>query len=192
VVCEGRETEPNYFNALRSAYNLSSANVKACPSDFGNDPVSVVAFAERELDQNPDYTRAYCVFDRDGHANYADAIARLANSPHSRIGRLFVANSVPCFEIWLLLHYRFSTAPIVPAGGFSAADVTIRELRTHFPNYEKNRRDIFSVTCDKIEIAVAHAARLMRDNATSGADNPATRVHELVDYLRGLRRNPNG
>jgi hypothetical protein len=144
------------------------------------------------LDRDPEYSRAYCVFDRNGHVNYINAIAHAANSAHARAGKLFVANSVPCFELWLLLHYKFSTAPIVAAGALSAADVTLRELRSHFPEYEKNRKDVFDLTRDRLDTAVAHALRLERGNAQSGADNPATKVHELVEYLRRLKGNPNG
>ena len=38
IVCEGEETEPNYFNEIRQRYRLSSANVLAIPSEYGTQP----------------------------------------------------------------------------------------------------------------------------------------------------------
>jgi hypothetical protein len=36
-------------------------------------------------------------------------------------------------------------------------------------------------------MAIEHAKRLLKENATTGATNPATRVHELVEYLCNLK-----
>jgi hypothetical protein len=77
IVCEGAKSEPNYFNRLRNVYRLSSANVRITPAG-GSDPMSIVSFAEDEL-ASAGYDRAYCVFDRDGHANYPQAIQKSHN-----------------------------------------------------------------------------------------------------------------
>lgn len=47
IVCEGEKSEPKYFNGLKGAYRLSSANIHIMPAD-GTDPMSVVTFAGRE------------------------------------------------------------------------------------------------------------------------------------------------
>ena len=58
IVCEGAKSEPNYFNHLRHAYRLSSANLRVMSAD-GTDPMSIVSFAERQLKEMK-YDRAYC------------------------------------------------------------------------------------------------------------------------------------
>jgi len=76
IVCEGKKTEPEYLRGLQKTYRLSSANIKIVPGDRGNDPVSVVNFALEEHRQaNGIFDRVYCVFDRNGHANYEEALA---------------------------------------------------------------------------------------------------------------------
>src|SRR5215207_5340983 len=103
IVCEGRKTEPNYLQGLKSAYRLSSANIKVVhPS--ATDPMSIVRFAEAEL-RDGDYDRVYCLFDRDTHSSYTTAIQRVSNLPAARAGQLSAVTSVPCFEVWLLLHF---------------------------------------------------------------------------------------
>ena len=46
IVCEGTKTEPFYFDGLRVAERLSSANIKVTPA-VGSDPMSIVQYAER-------------------------------------------------------------------------------------------------------------------------------------------------
>ena len=77
IVCEGEKTEPNYFTGLIKAHSLSSTNV-AITNAPGTDPMSVVGYAETIMAQMP-YDRVFCVFDRDGHANFENAIRRIAD-----------------------------------------------------------------------------------------------------------------
>src|SRR5262245_43888187 len=92
VVCEGQKTEPLYFKGMRVAERLSSANVVVTPAD-GSDPMSIVQYAERNA---ANYDRAFCVFDRDGHANYNAALDRVAQSALGQAGRLKAITSWPC------------------------------------------------------------------------------------------------
>jgi hypothetical protein len=101
IVCEGGKTEPQYLDGLKVAFKLSSANIRVT-SATGSDPVSIVRFAER-LCHTERYDRVYCVFDRDGHANFADAIGLVRQLGYREIV------SLPCFEMWILLHFMSST-----------------------------------------------------------------------------------
>ena len=183
IVCEGEKTEPFYFDGLRVAERLSSANIKVTPAD-GSDPMSIVEYAERSID---DYDRVFCVFDRDGHANYDAAVQRIARSPHSRSDRLFAIPSWPCFELWMLLHFRYSTAAIVAAGGRSSGEMAVRELQRFIPGYQKGRKSTYQDLLPNRTSAMTNATRLQRENAQTRASNPSTRVHELVEYLLNLR-----
>jgi hypothetical protein len=46
IVCEGEQTEPNYFNELKDYYRLHSANVRVT-GECGSDPMSVVGYARQ-------------------------------------------------------------------------------------------------------------------------------------------------
>ena len=150
IVCEGSKTEPHYFNRLRVIYRLSSANIRIMPAD-GSDPMSVVNYAEAELLRGG-YDRAYCVFDRNGHANYARALNAVAQSPHR--ARLFAITSVPCFEVWILLHFIFSTAAFTAVGNDSACDRVFREVRRHFPTYVKGYPKTFDDLAERTRSSV--------------------------------------
>jgi hypothetical protein len=104
IVCEGQKTEPHYLDGLKQEYKLSSANIRITPAD-GTDAVSIVRFAKAQAERDGGYDRVYCVFDRDGHRNFTEAIGLIR-----QFGYIPIV-SWPCFEIWVLLHFAYSSAP---------------------------------------------------------------------------------
>jgi RloB-like protein len=183
IVCEGGKSEPNYFRRLRVVYRLS--NVEIAPAT-GNDPISVVSDGEAGLDSNM-YDKAFCVFDRDGHSNYDAAVRRIANSHAGIASRLIAVTSCPCFEIWILLHFKYSSAPFSAVGGASACDAVIADLRNYFPAYAKGSGDVFDHLEPKLHDAIRNATLLQNFNTNSDSSNPATKIHELVSYLTQLK-----
>jgi RloB-like protein len=181
IVCEGDKTEPQYLDGLKQAFKLSNANIRVTSAD-GTDPVSIVRFAQRLVDREGEYDRVYCVFDRNGHANFAEAIGLIRPLGYQPIV------SWPCFEIWVLLHFVYSTAPYNSIGCQSACDLVVREVRKYFAGYAKGHRGIYGHLESKIDAAITHAKRLRQHNTSSNSYNPSTAVDELVDYLRKLKR----
>lgn len=186
IVCEGKKTEPEYFEGLKNSYRLSGANIKVVPGD-GNDPVSIVKHALIEY-RNGGYDRVFCVFDRDGHANYQQALDMVAKSSLAKKEKLQAITSVPCFELWILLHFAYAAGPFVKTGNKSACDNVIDAVLAHLPEYQKAMTGVFERLEPHTDRAVTHADRLARHNRDTGSDNPATRVHELVKYLRALKK----
>lgn len=185
IVCEGQKTEPNYLDGLRLSYRLSNANIRVMHPG-GTDPMTLVQFAEAEMAREG-YDRAYCVFDRDGHANYDAALVRLTVSENGRAGKLFAITSVPCFEIWVLLHFKYTSAAFNSAGSQSACDKVLGEIKRHFADYTKGHPGVYGRLAERREQAVVHAARLEKENARTGSENPATKMHQLVTYLCNLK-----
>lgn len=186
IVCEGEKTEPEYFEGLKKACRLSGANIKVVPGD-GNDPVSIVKHALGES-RKGSYDRLFCVFDRDGHVNYQEALDLVANSSLGKRGKLEAIASLPCFELWVLLHFVYSAAPFMKTGNKSACDKVIDVLHEHLPQYQKAMRGVFEQLEPHTTRAVTHAERLAQHNVDTASENPATRVHELVRYLRELKK----
>jgi hypothetical protein len=184
IVCEGSKTEPKYFQRLKEVHRLSNANIQIARPD-ATDPMSLVAFAETMLARG--FDRIYCVFDRDGHANYAMALTHVA-ATYGDEGIIRAITSVPCFEIWVLLHFRYTSAAFTSAGNRSAGDRVFAEVRKHFADYAKGHQNVYDRLFDKLDQAIIHALRLSKDNETTGSTNPATKMHELVDYLRNIKK----
>ena len=185
IVCEGKKTEPLYLNRLRILHRLSSANIQVLSAD-GTDPINIVAFTERQL-QRGIYDKAFCVFDRNGHANYDSALQRISASADGKKGKLEAITSWPCFEVWLLLHFRYSAAAFQRSGRHSSCDKVIRELKAYLPLYEKGSQSIYDELLPRQADAMRHADRLEKENLITNSSNPSTRLHYLVSYLQSLR-----
>ena len=185
IVCEGAKTEPNYFSELARHHKLSTANIEIVGA--GADPLAIVKEAiesqKRERRNEEKYDKVYCVFDRDEHARFQQA-SLLAQRNKLQLGR-----SWPCFEFWLLLHYRFSRRPYVRSHGRSPAENCIRDLRQYWPDYEKARNGVFLQLKHTLEDAKEYADRAEVDVAQTGNSNPSTEVHRLVTYLENLKEN---
>ena len=184
IVCEGSKTEPHYFQSLIDYLKLNTANVEVDGSS-NSAPRSVVQHAKRRYQDDSDFDRIYCVFDKDEHPSYAEAVNSLQNA---RPKNLFHAiTSVPCFEFWLLLHFTFTTKPYARSGKRSPADVAISELKAYIPDYEKDDRHIFSQVVEHTNAAIRHAKRVIQQAVQNETDNPTTRVHRLVEYLHHIK-----
>ena len=173
IVCEGGKSEPNYLFGLVSTYRLSSANIRITPAD-GTDPVSVVKYAQ-ELYVEGKYDRVYCVFDRDEHPNYDEALQLIA-----RLANFFAITSWPCFEIWILLHFIYSAAPRDRNGALA-------EVLKYYGKYTKDCRTCFGDLKSRLDDALHHARRLEGENRKTGSTNPSTKMHNLVEYLIRLK-----
>jgi hypothetical protein len=193
IVCEGSKTEPLYFEELVDHYEIHSANVRVS-GDCGSDPVSVVQHGiklyldEKKADSGP-FDRVYCVIDKDAHQNYEQALKMLASAKPN--DTFFAANSVPCFEYWILLHFTYTTKPYMACGGTSSGAAVLKELKTFWPEYTKAGRGAFEATLnlrnDELGYAKANARRAVDEAERNHTDNPITHVHELVHYLQNIK-----
>ena len=183
IVCEGTKTEPEYFRQLINKYKLSTVNIELKSSDK-SDPKSIVKFAKK-LDsqlkrQGDKYDRIYCVFDRDNHPNFEDALAEIKSA------KFYGALSWPCFEYWILLHFHFTRKPFNISGTKSACDQCISELKTYLPNYNKDIKGIFHELFDNLDTATTNADLAISDVERTGEPNPSTYVHTLVKDLKQI------
>lgn len=109
LVCEGEKTEPIYFRDMVNAWGLGN-QVKIGKND-GSSPDKVVAQAEELYAQaqreGDAFDEVYCVFDRDAHERFKEAVARLQEL-RAKGQPLNTVVSVPCFEFWLLLHFGYT------------------------------------------------------------------------------------
>jgi hypothetical protein len=187
IVCEGAKTKPYYFSGLRSHLRLSNANIVIADKTAGSDPLSVVTSAIKAFNKDPIYDHVYCVFDKDKHTTYAAALDKIRSTRLKKGAVLHAITSVPCFEIWLLLHYTYTSRPFSAAGDASNCALVEAELKRYITGYQKGNRNIFELVKDKLYDAVTNAKRLDAFHQTSGTDNPSTKIHELVEYLKKLK-----
>src|SRR3990167_1143117 len=167
IVCEGEKTECNYFRDLCKFHRLNTANVIVV-NGKGSAPISVVDHAIEIAQKTADIDHVMCVFDRDEHATFNQAIDKIQQHKPRRNAKskpqYHVFTSTPCFELWLLLHFIYSAKPVFKNNKKSAADNLISNLRDHWPEYAKNRMDLFFALNEKLESAFKNAKKLEREN----------------------------
>lgn len=189
IVCEGKKTEPNYFNEIRQQARLSALNICILHSKEGTQPLQVVNFAEAEFKKTKQFEKVFAVFDRDDHTAYANAIAKsealssnakLVNDEGKQV--IFKAIvSVPCFELWLLLHY-------VDVQAFHHRDIIFDRLREYIGDYEKGKEGLYKLTQNFLTVATSRAERLKTRFSRLPGEQAYTDVDELVSVLRSLRQ----
>lgn len=187
VVCEGSKTEPNYLQDLIDHLKLSSANFEITEGK-GSAPISVVQYAKRRFSKEKRkgdmYDKVYCVFDKDTHSSYMQALSVCESFRPT--GVCCAITSVPCFEYWLLLHFKYSTQPYT-TNDRSACDNLIRDLKKYLPNYTKGTRNLFFELMNDTDQAIRNSKQALRAANAADTDNPTTLMHELVEYLRNLK-----
>ncbi len=96
--------------------------------------------------------------------------------------------SNPCFEVWYLQHFSFSTKP------FPNSNSVIKELEKKISSYQKNHCD-FELFYPNTEMAIMNCEKLDKyhadNNATNKFPNPQTNIYKLVRILidRGRQRS---
>ncbi len=182
VVCEGILREPEYIEGFKRLKKRPTVDVEVVGE--GADPSRVVAkarqlrdsaerTARRESDRFAAFDEVWCVFDRDVHAHFDTACQT------ARDNDLNLAYSNPCFELWLLLHFRESP-------GDQHRHHVQRTLRDFLPAYDK------ALTFADVAEGVADArdrARRLNDDAERMGEagrNPTTLVYRLLDAIEQL------
>ncbi|WP_283419179.1 RloB family protein [Sphingopyxis sp. Geo48] len=183
IVCEGEKTETIYFGQFLDALRAANIQLKVLGKECGSDPGSVVGYADQIRNEDQGIDILYCVFDRDSHANFDQAV-QSAEKIQIKIGndRTFRSiKSYPCFEYWLLLHFSYSRKPYNGAGNHSSADLLIKELEKFIPNYKKSDEASILGLADKTQTAIQNAKKSLDDANKTGELNPSTEVHEIVE-----------
>ena len=133
---------------------------------------------ELKLDLQDDDV-AYCIFDTDVDPNKNKIIEeaiQLANKNNIKI-----ITSSPCFELWFLLHYDYTTANM-------DSEKVIKRLKEYYPKYEKNI-NIYPDIIKEIDLAIDRAKKIEKYqidiNRRIGTveANPNTAVYKIVEYL---------
>lgn len=195
IVCEGEKTEPLYLSEIRTQYRLASSNVQILPSSLGTEPLQIVGYAEqlfRSGDQAKgiypkSFDLVYVVFDRDSHLTYPQALAKAAalngklrNDMGERVQFAAVV-SVPCFELWLLLHFQNVQAPMTRGAVYQA-------LKQHLPDYDKGQGGRWRLTQHLLPDATQRALACAQLTTAHNGVEPYTDMHQLVATLTQLRQ----
>lgn len=206
VVCEGKETEPNYFKwwnkeleNIKRKVNLDMmAQINVVPvymievKGEGKNTESLVEQAIKYRKQADikgfDYFKVWCVFDRDSFKpeQYNTAIEK------ARAENIEVAYTNEAFELWYLLHFNYVDTG-VSREQYKEKLTNCLYGKKSDKKYKKNDPQMYETLLNHPNAdqqqAIQHAKKLLKcyKGQTNYADhNPSTTVHELVEFLNDL------
>ena len=186
IVCEGKKTEPNYFNGIKRKINekygnkvdvlIPNIDVKGT----GMNTTSLVKYTQKTVNHaNKVYGQVWVVFDKDDY-NDEQFNSAIDNCNYN------VAWSNPNFELWLLAHFK-------KVSRYVSKDDVLQELSKEFQknelgDYAKNDIDIFDKVASegKLHTAIKNCEYMEELNKDGQASqrNPMTRVYKIVDGLK--------
>lgn len=177
VFCEGEKSEPDYVEGLKRLPAVSSRTwlrIEVEP-DQGVPLTLVQRIADLEIDE------CWCVFDVEwpkNHPNLPEAVA-LARRHGVRL-----AISNPCFELWLILHFKDHT------GFINTCDAERVSKRLDGRGGKSINADQYMANRHH---AAQRAASLTARHAGNGTsfphDNPSSTMYELLAAIQAEQPN---
>lgn len=176
------KTEKQYFSDLGE--DIGGKYVVRFAGGNYTDPEGIVQTVLSGIQQNEldlsEGDLAYCVFDTDTDPMKQRNIDNACRN--AKRGGVEVVLSNPCFEVWLLQHFQYSTKQ------FGSNTEVIAELRKYIKSYEKNKA-VFSAVKEKVQTAIQNAKKLEKYHDEQGrkADhisrNPSSAVYKIVEKI---------
>jgi hypothetical protein len=195
LFCEGSNTEPAYFEALRIHCNqilltIDIVGPAGTPYTIAETAIkfrrnSGLSRGKKKLNSYEKDDQIWAVFDRDEHPRYEEAVSLCTASGIS------VARSNPCFEVWLILHETDYDRP----SGRHEVQAHLRRLR---PEYDPSGSKLPSCAelLARLDDAENRADAMLRRRVDEGMPYgpPSTTVFELTRAIRiaADKMTPNG
>ncbi len=181
IATEGKnKTEKLYFKK----FNSDKVQIRFAKGG-ATDPVNMVSellFECKDMGFDPEAgDTAYCVLDSDFAASKNIQIALADKKAESNDLSLIVSS--PCFEIWYLCHYDYSTK------AFGSNEEVVDELKKRIPQYDKNKEDMYELLRPMQDNAVQNAKRLEKYNLQGGRKPhtvefmPNTEVYRIIETI---------
>ena len=193
ILTNGRQTEKNYFEAIRANYkSIFKISVKF----MNDDPIALVNHA---IAEKTDQNRIWCVFDKD-EVPTASIEQAMKTAIAKGIG---VAFSNMAFEVWLIDHFEKCCNEKDADKLFAEMDQLLK-VNGYFKGYSKEDKQMMEeILMPRLDEAVHNAdvvmqTRVLQYQQTHRGENypvcdwnSFTSVHKLIDVLK-LERKDEG
>jgi hypothetical protein len=143
LVCEGKCTEPFYLQGLLQYLDVSTANVEIIEGQSRSNAVAVINRARQRFDTAPRESGVRADRHRASRPDSSlEAMQEAAATREQEKGLPLIhiepILSTPCFEVWLLLHFRLLATNLS-----HALLMCCPSCKPAFPDYQKSDPAIF-------------------------------------------------
>ena len=133
-----------------------------------------------------DFDKVFCVFDKDTHDTYDEVVLKITND--KKLVKFTAVTSVPCFEFWLILHYKATAKPYYTSDKNKASKNALKDLQKIDPMYSKNNKNYFEAIVERTDIAIKNADIVSKQVL---GDDPSTKIPTLINEIKELSRKIN-
>ncbi len=168
-------TEREYFKSLKKHNNLPFKFKPEIPKH--SDIQSIISKAKelREI-----FDIVFCIIDMDRLLANPKEKRRYYELKSKNKELIFIENN-PCFEIWFLLHFEFSTR------GYTSCDSLVKILKKYIIDYSKAenylaKKDLFFYLQNKLTIAHENSIRLEKVRVNTKCD-----MYKVINKFNNLK-----
>jgi hypothetical protein len=172
-------TESIYFSDLRDTDRPDNLHIQPdFPTRFG----SYEGVLGRAIALATDFDRVYALIDMDAILAQNQLAAYQDHKANAERQNVIVLENNPCFEIWLLLHFRMTGRL------FQNCQEVVQELRRFIHNYDKSRRFLSASrlyhTHNALirETAIPNARSLEANRDEQDALYPRSEVYKFFEW----------
>ncbi len=173
IVCEGEQTEPNYFRSFR-------VNAEVEVKGTGQNTLSLLEYTRRlqaqATLQDRTYTAIWTVFDKDDYP--ADKFNQAIEQ--ARQAGFEAAYSNQAFELWYILHFEYVDSAI---DRLRYQEILSQKMEKP---YNKNDFALYGFLLSRQALALRYAEKLFNSYQPThnpANDNPCTTVFRLIKAL---------
>lgn len=171
------KTERHYLECLERTFKKVHF-VFADGND--TDPARIVSNTVNKIKKVKNIDFAICLFDMDFGEERKEQFLKAKKIAEK--SKIILITSNPCFEIWFLLHFEYSTKQ------FTSSDDLLSTLRKFDKDYAKNKCN-FLIYKNLINEAVKNCKKLDKyhlensNNSNIEFNNPRTDMYKLIEKL---------
>ena len=183
-----QKPEPQYFGAIQRIINSKYRDrIQLKVEGIGDNTVNLLMKARQYVQNNGIvFKHVWIVYDTDDFpAENIDMVAQRCEEYSTQGETIYHAVwSNQCVELWYLLHFMYMDTDIDRSRYWPKLSDWLKNIGAG--SYEKNRPDMYEVLRPYMDIAIANAKRLDKQNEgrKPSESAPGTKVYELVEMLK--------
>jgi hypothetical protein len=182
IFCEGERTEPEYLNALKrqpSMRDVAAVDLRVVTGHGGPAPRALVTMAvaarSRAIDEDAEIDEFWCVFDVEWPRNHPGLLEAIEEADRNEV-RVAVSN--PCFELWLILHFRDHSRWLE-----TAEACRLRQRLDGSADKGLDATKYIPLTADAVRGAARLDERHQRNGTHFPDTNPSSSMHRLLTAI---------
>lgn len=195
IVCEGKKTEPYYFEGIRRKINSKYADkvtiepkIELRIEGAGRNTNDLVNYVNLLVGRSVlPYGHIWVIFDKDDFTD--DQFNSAIQQAHAR--GYYTGWSNEAIELWFLLHFEYLVTGISREQYIEKLTEYFKKYNIASGKYEKNMEDIFNILekYGSMDQAIARGFKLLKmheeacNNISQAKMKPATTVNVLVAEL---------